>query len=231
MSFTAQPLDGSSTPIPLSSVVPDGTNTPIALEGGPSLSSGGNTLAPASIYVKDGNHVTIGALADSAATNNTSSWSVIALLKGIVGKLLASIAVTQSGSWTVQPGNTANTTAWLMTPQVTSSGGEIPYHNLSAATTNFTNVKGIACQMYGFDISNTSASIIFVKFYDKATTPATTDTPKRTVQIPANGTVLRAIPNGMKFVNGFGWAATGAVADNDNTAIAANCVIDFNLNS
>lgn len=31
------------------------------------------------------------------------------------------LAVTQSGTWTVQPGNTANTTAWLVTPEKSSS--------------------------------------------------------------------------------------------------------------
>lgn len=143
----------------------------------------------------------------------------------------SNVLATQSGTWTVQPGNTPNTSAWLVQDVVASSGGEVPYHNLSAATTNFTNVKGSACQMYDYVLSNTSASIIFVKFYDKATAPGTGDTPKRTVQVPANGTVLQTIPKGMKFTSGFGWAATGAVADNDNTAIAANCVIDFSLNS
>lgn len=114
---------------------------------------------------------------------------------------------------------------------VASANGAVPYHNLSGASTNFTNVKGSACQLYGCDLSNTSASAIYVKFYDKATAPATTDTPKRTIQVPANGTVLRVFPKGLHFANGLGWAATGAVADNDNTAIAANCVIDFDLNS
>lgn len=141
------------------------------------------------------------------------------------------VNASQTGTWTVQPGNTANTTPWLVSPQVASSGGSVPYHTLSAASTNFTIVKAVACQMYGFGLSNTSGSAIFVKFYDKISTPATTDTPKHTVQVPANGTVIRALPFGMKFVNGFGWAATGGVADSDNTAIAANCVIDFDLNS
>lgn len=114
---------------------------------------------------------------------------------------------------------------------VGSSGGSIPYHNLSANTTNFTNLKGVACQMYGYVLSNTSGSAIFVKFYDKATAPGTGDTPKRTIQVPANSTIIQTIPLGLKFTVGFGWAATGAIADNDNTAIAANCGIDFDLNS
>lgn len=114
---------------------------------------------------------------------------------------------------------------------VATTGGSTPYHNLSANSTNFTNVKTAAAQMYGYALSNTSGAAIYVKFYDKATAPGTGDTPKHTVQVPANGAVVRAIPEGMKFTTGFGWAATGAVADNDNTSIAANCVIDFDLNS
>src|SRR6266567_2079852 len=46
MGFTATPLDGSSTPIPMPTVVPDGTNTPIVVEGGPIINTGGNNLAP-----------------------------------------------------------------------------------------------------------------------------------------------------------------------------------------
>lgn len=74
----------------------------------------------------------IGAKADGAATDSTSSWSVIALLKGLWARLTTinatlgspfqaggsigntAFGATQSGTWTVQPGNTANTTAWLV---------------------------------------------------------------------------------------------------------------------
>lgn len=46
----------------------------------------------------------------------------------------ATFAVTQSGTWTVQPGNTANTTAWLVTGTggtfpVTDSGGSLTVDN------------------------------------------------------------------------------------------------------
>lgn len=51
-----------------------------------------------------------GAQADAAWT--TGNGSIIALLKAIASKIISTVAVTQSGTWTVQPGNTANTTAW-----------------------------------------------------------------------------------------------------------------------
>lgn len=44
--------------------------------------------------------------------------------------------VTQSGTWTIQPGNTANTTAWL----VTGAGGTFPA--TQSGTWNITNISG-----------------------------------------------------------------------------------------
>lgn len=196
-------------------------------------------VAGGQVTIADGADVTQGSKGDPAVTNPALSGSVISLLKGILTELEGSGSITanqggawtvtasEGGTWTVQPGNTQNTTPWLVQDAVNS----IPYHNLSAATTNFTNVKTSAVQMYGFGLSNTSGSTIFAKFYDKASLPATTDTPKHTVQVPANSTVLRIFPKGLKFLTGFGWSATGGVADNDATAIAANCVIDFDLSS
>lgn len=158
----------------------------------------------------------LGATTDAAITSDANG-TVSGKLRGLV-KILASVWDSTNNRLIVQD-------------VVASSNGAIPYHNLTAASTNFTNVKNAACQLYSYTLSNTSASAIYVKFYDKATTPATTDTPKRTVQVLANGTVIQVFPKGLKFTTGLGWAATGGVADNDNTNIAANCVVDYDLSA
>jgi hypothetical protein len=75
--------------------------------------------------VADGQNVTLGAKADakSTATDTTAvtlmsvtkqiSASIQAAAASLAGNLtINSPAVTQSGTWTVQPGNTPNTTAW-----------------------------------------------------------------------------------------------------------------------
>ena len=146
---------------------------------------------------------------------------------------LGNFKVAVQETLTVQPGNTPNTSAWLVQDVVASSGGSVPYHNLSASSTNSTNVKGAAAQMYGYAISNTNAAARYVKFYDKATAPTIgTDTPKHTIEIPANGVVIRALPEGMHFANGFGWGTTTGVADSDTGAVGSNdLVVDFSLNS
>ena len=88
MSFTATPLDGSATPIPMSTAVPDTTNTPLALEGGPAKSTGGNSLVPVATYMYDGYNVTMGTEADAAASSDAGTFTFIALFKRLLGKLL-----------------------------------------------------------------------------------------------------------------------------------------------
>lgn len=81
------------------------------------LPAGSNVIG--GITVADGSDQTQGAQADSAYAGSGST-SVIGALKGIYTALVSAMpagsnvigGVTQSGTWTVQPGNTANTTAW-----------------------------------------------------------------------------------------------------------------------
>jgi hypothetical protein len=55
---------------------------------------------------------------------------------GATQPVSGTVAATQSGTWTVQPGNTANTTAWL----VTGTGGTFPA--TQSGTWNITNISG-----------------------------------------------------------------------------------------
>lgn len=62
-------------------------------------------------------------------------------------------ASTQSGTWTVQPGNTANTTAWL----VTGTGGTFPA--TQSGTWNITNVSGTVSLPTGASTSANQTTI------------------------------------------------------------------------
>ncbi len=102
MSFTATPTDGSATPIPMSSVVPDGGNTIYALEGGPSKATGGNTLAPAAVYAYDGYLVTIGAKTD-ARDSHTDGTAITAMqvwkqISYLLGSTIAADGTMMAGS-------------------------------------------------------------------------------------------------------------------------------------
>jgi len=53
---------------------------------------------PTNVEIPDGNNVTQGTKADSAATDSTSSWSMTALLKGLYAKLAGTITELNSAA-------------------------------------------------------------------------------------------------------------------------------------
>src|SRR5258708_5705257 len=115
MVYTPTPLDSSTPPLPMAAGVPFSTNTTTPTEMGPINANSGNPVAPVSLYIKDGNDLTLGLTTQTKATDGSAtSWSVIQLLKGIFDKLLNTVAVTKTRAWTVQPGNTPHTTPRLV---------------------------------------------------------------------------------------------------------------------
>src|SRR3954466_14268002 len=72
-------------------------------------------------------------------------WGLAAVIGLLVGGSLlgqlnqsggagTSVAATQSGTWTVQPGNTANTTPWLATARIVGNTGATIDSAVGAAT-------------------------------------------------------------------------------------------------
>lgn len=95
-------------------------------------------------------------------------------------------------------------------------------HNISAASTNANLVKNSVGRVFNVYAFNTSASIRYVKLFDKATAPVTgTDVPAKTFLVPANGQISIQFAAGAHFSNGIGFAITTNAADLDNIAVAA----------
>jgi len=101
--------------------------------GGGAITAAAGSYAVGSIV--DGADLTLGTKADSAWTG-TGSASAVSALKGIYNAIVAPLpagtnaigaitntafGATQSGVWTVQPGNTANSTPWIVTLSGTNS--------------------------------------------------------------------------------------------------------------
>lgn len=94
----------------------------------------------------NGDAVASGASAGSPVVNygygyNGTTWDRLQVdgsknLKTVISN--TSFAATQSGTWTVQPGNTANTTAWL----VTGTGGTFPV-TATNLSTNVAQINGV----------------------------------------------------------------------------------------
>lgn len=80
-------------------------------------SSGGGTYVPVKSTPSGSLTVALGDISGVVGQNTMANSLPVAIASN-----QTAIPVTQSGTWTVQPGNTANTTAWL----VTGTGGTFP---------------------------------------------------------------------------------------------------------
>lgn len=105
-------------------------------------------------------------------------------------------------------------------------------HYLSAASTNSTSVKASAGAVYSIVAVNTTATLYYLKFYDKAAAPTcASDTVVMTIPVPASATggpPVQVSPQfGIGFANGIGFCLTGGLADNDNTNAASGVAINI----
>lgn len=108
------------------------------------------------------------------------------------------------------------------------SQGASTHHNLiSAATTNATSVKTSVGTINDLVLSNNGAAARYFKLYNKASAPTVgTDTPIRTVMIPAGGTVVMDCGVfGLRCSTGIAYALTAGIAVADTTAVAAAEVV------
>lgn len=108
--------------------------------------------------------------------------------------------------------------------------GSTPVHYLSAASTNATNIKASAGTLHSITAINTTATIYYLKLYDKATAPTCgTDTPVHTLPVPASATAAGLTVNpflGLNFANGIGFCLVGGIADNDTANAATGVAIN-----
>jgi hypothetical protein len=119
--------------------------------------------------------------------------------------------------------STANPFPIKDTPQ--TSGGYTAARVQSAATTNATSVKVSAAQVYSIAVGNNGASAAYLKLYNKTSAPIVgTDTPVATYLVPVGGNFVTSFRSGKPFAVGIAYAITGAAADSDTTAVAANQV-------
>lgn len=134
-----------------------------------------------------------------------------------------SATVTVTGTVTANQGGSP----WNQVVVAATSGSGLSTESIvSAASTNGTNFKASAGQLYGWALFNNGASAAYVKLYNKATAPTVgTDTPFMRIMLPAGGgaNVLTAL--GIPFSTGLGFGITAGAADADTTAVAASQVL------
>lgn len=119
---------------------------------------------------------------------------------------------------------------WRVTLGTATTGGATPYHLISAGSTNATVVKNAAGTLYGWSIYNNNAAQLYVKFYNKATTPnPAADTVVLTVLVPGatagSGTNMPISSMGCAFSTGISFATVTGAGDTNNSAVGSTDLI------
>jgi hypothetical protein len=215
----------------------DGSGTALPVSG-----SGNFAGTNAASSQADGHSVTFGAKADAAATNtDTTAVSAMSVWKQISKTLQAAAGAVGTAFFSkITDGtNTAAVKAASTAPVATdpalvvslspNSAGVIQSSTgsrvVAAASTNATNLKASAGSIAEVDLYNVAAYTVFVKFYNKASSPTVgTDTPVWTVPIAAGGGYSKSFVRGKAFSTGISYAITKLQADSDTTAVAAGDV-------
>lgn len=107
----------------------------------------------------------------------------------------------------------------------TTTGGLTTYHLVSAASTNATNIKASAGQLYGYYIFNANAAARKVAFHNSASTPTAGASVFFSVVIPASSGANVEFSQGLAFSSGIGITTVTGTADSDATAVASGDLI------
>jgi len=113
-----------------------------------------------------------------------------------------------------------------ITPVGPTTASRIPS---SAATVNATSAKGTAGNLFQVNGYNSSATVTYLKFYNKATAPTVgTDTPVLTLALPPTAAFTYDLL-GFVFATGIAYGLTTDAADAGTTAVAAGAILGLNV--
>lgn len=113
---------------------------------------------------------------------------------------------------------------WATLTPTTTSGLSIA-RDIDLDNGALTVVKASAGNLYGYYLYNTSASTVYVKFYNAASGTLGTGTPVMTIPLPVGGGANVGFPYPVAFSSGICVGAGTGVGDADNTDPGTNAVI------
>ncbi len=212
-------------------------------------SSGGGTSA--GVYVEDtpetpgGNLVMSGSVRrDTAASSAGITGDNATINTDANGKVWTNADLTNIGGNAVSAGNgasgtgvlrvtLANDSTGIVAPVPTTSGGTSVCYITSAASTNATNCKGSAGQVYSYHVINTTATLYYLRIYNLSSSPTCSSATGfvQTIPIPAsaNGAgVVIPLAVGEAYGTGIGFCLTGGGSSTDNTNAATGLYVSIN---
>lgn len=102
--------------------------------------------------------------------------------------------------------------------------GLTTYRNLDVQNTG-ANIKGTGGKLHDLLVTNLDATTIYLKIYDKSSTPTSSDTPIFTIAVPPSWIQTFSSTQGLDFSNGIGIRATTGISDGNTTSPGTNEVI------
>lgn len=201
-------LAGSST---LAVTPGSGANLRVGTDGATNLFGNG--------AICDGAACALLASVNAAGTPGSNGLAIQGLTGGVP------VPVSQSGTWTVQPGNTANTTPWLTTGSVTGwAGGTIGTGTIQAFGATQGTIGAGLVPAFNAYIVNT---LLSVEWNADGVANTTNGSPTTSLMMASNGTTIdrlqddvnkslkvaaQASPTG-------GASTSGAIVPNNTTAV------------
>lgn len=134
----------------------------------------------------------------------------------------STVAVTESGTWTVQPGNTANTTPWLTSLSPATSGGW-SVSSQTGLTNTIVSVKASAGQLGGYMMYNPNPSVSYIQVFNSTVGGSTLGSPTYVIPLPPNAAANIEFANGIAHSTAISVAAV-ATTPTGSTAPATNLV-------
>lgn len=156
-----------------------------------------------------------------------SSFQYVRLISTAYTSGTAVVESTTVTTGNLNPTGNSQTVAGTVTANQGTLASGTAISVVSAATTNASNQKSTAGNLFEVTASNPTATPAYLKFYNKATAPTVgTDVPVMTIPVPANSFVSY-VPGGQgkRFTTGIGIALTGAITSADTTAAVAGVQI------
>ena len=165
---------------------------PVSLASLPALPAGSNTIGAIS-------NTSFAATQATAANLNAT----------VVGTGTFATQAAQSGTWTVQPGNTPNTAPWLVSLQPASSGGW-SVASQTALTNTIVSIKASSGQFGGYMFNNPNASTAYIQVFNNTTGGAALGSPTYVIAIPPMASANVEFANGIAHSTAISAAATTA---------------------
>ncbi len=170
----------------------------------------------------------------SAYTSGTLAAKGSALSGSVSSPWLATQPASQSGTWTVQPGNTANTTSWLVSQTMLGAQANSissPAFSSGAFYAGVLKTSGaILSNISVMSLTTTAGIPVVVHLYNQTGTPVVGQVANHFARFAAVGPGVGNYEfgtNGVTMTVGLAYTVTGGIADADATSLTAAAAMNI----